>query len=171
MKPSILFILHMPPPVHGAAMMGKYIHDSKMINETFDCHYINLGTAKDIKDIGKVGLKKLISFLEMLKSIRKMVKQMKILLVYVTPNSHGIALYKEFVIVQMLKGMGCKVVIHFHNQGVRIFQDHWPNRWIYPRLFKGVKVILLSEALYKDVEKYVDRQNVLICPNGIPDIN
>ena len=86
MKPSILFILHMPPPVHGAAMMGKYIHDSKMINETFDCHYINLATAKDIKDIGKVGLKKLISFLEMLKSIRKMVKQMKILLVYVTPN-------------------------------------------------------------------------------------
>lgn len=77
MKPSILFILHMPPPVHGAAMMGKYIHDSKMINETFDCHYINLATAKDIKDIGKVGLKKLISFLEMLKSIRKMVKQIK----------------------------------------------------------------------------------------------
>jgi len=71
MKPSILFILHMPPPVHGAAMMGKYIHDSKVINETFDCHYINLATAKDIKDIGKVGLKKLISFLEMLKSIRK----------------------------------------------------------------------------------------------------
>ncbi len=171
MKPSILFILHMPPPVHGAAMMGKYIHDSKMINETFDCHYINLATAKDIKDIGKVGLKKLISFLEMLKSIRKMVKQMKTQLVYVTPNSHGIALYKEFVIVQMLKGMGCKVVIHFHNQGVRTFQDHLPNRWIYPRLFKGVKVILLSEALYEDVEKYVDRRNVLICPNGIPDIN
>lgn len=171
MKPSILFILHMPPPVHGAAMMGKYIHDSKMINETFDCHYINLATAKDIKDIGKVGLKKLISFLEMLKSIRKMVKQIKTQLVYVTPNSHGIALYKEFVIVQMLKGMGCKVVIHFHNQGVRTFQDYWPNKWIYPRLFKGVKVILLSEALYEDVRKYVDRQNVLICPNGIPDIN
>lgn len=171
MKPSILFILHMPPPVHGAAMMGKYIHDSKMINETFDCHYINLATAKDIMDIGKVGLKKLISFLEMLKSIRKMVKQIKTQLVYVTPNSHGIALYKEFVIVQMLKGMGCKVVIHFHNQGVRTFQGHWPNKWIYPRLFKGVKVILLSEALYEDVRKYVDRQNVLICPNGIPDIN
>ena len=33
MKPSILFILHLPPPVHGAAMMGQYIHDSKVINE------------------------------------------------------------------------------------------------------------------------------------------
>lgn len=27
-KFRILFILHLPPPIHGAAMMGKYIHDS-----------------------------------------------------------------------------------------------------------------------------------------------
>ena len=97
MKPSILFILHMPPPVHGAAMMGKYIHDSKVINETFDCHYINLATAKDIKDIGKVGLKKLISFLEMLKSIRKMVKHSWYMLRQIHTELHSIkslSLYK-----------------------------------------------------------------------------
>lgn len=32
MKPKILFIMHMPPPVHGAAMVGQYIHDSEIIN-------------------------------------------------------------------------------------------------------------------------------------------
>ena len=32
-KPKILFIMHMPPPVHGAAMMGQYIHDSSLIKE------------------------------------------------------------------------------------------------------------------------------------------
>lgn len=32
MKQKILFIMHMPPPVHGAAMVGQYIHDSKLIN-------------------------------------------------------------------------------------------------------------------------------------------
>lgn len=32
MKQKILFIMHMPPPVHGAAMMGLYIHDSEIIN-------------------------------------------------------------------------------------------------------------------------------------------
>ena len=41
MKPKILFIMHMPPPVHGAAMVGQWIHDSKLINKTFECHYIN----------------------------------------------------------------------------------------------------------------------------------
>lgn len=29
MKPKILFIMHMPPPVHGAAMVGQY---AKMLN-------------------------------------------------------------------------------------------------------------------------------------------
>ena len=46
MKQKILFIMHMPPPVHGAAMVGQYIHDSKLINDKFDSHYINLTTAK-----------------------------------------------------------------------------------------------------------------------------
>lgn len=48
MKQKILFIMHMPPPVHGAAMVGQYIHDSKLINDKFDSHYINLTTAKNL---------------------------------------------------------------------------------------------------------------------------
>lgn len=50
---KVLFILHLPPPVHGASMVGKYIHDSETINNTFECHYLNLTLAKDINDIGK----------------------------------------------------------------------------------------------------------------------
>ena len=50
------------PPVHGAAMMGKYIHDSKLINESFDCHYINLTTAKNLEDIGHFRLGKIVEF-------------------------------------------------------------------------------------------------------------
>lgn len=74
MRPTILFILHMPPPVHGASMMGKYIHDSRVMNEAFDCHYINLTTAKNLADIGKVGLRKLIQFAQLLSRIYKEVK-------------------------------------------------------------------------------------------------
>lgn len=64
MKPRVLFIMHMPPPVHGASMMGEYIYDSKVINEAFDCHYLNLTLAKDINDIGKGGIRKLIVYLK-----------------------------------------------------------------------------------------------------------
>lgn len=168
-RSTVLFIMHMPPPVHGAAMMGKYIHDSKVINEAFDCHYINLTTAKDLQDIGKGGLKKMWKFLRLLKTICKEVKRLRPQLVYVTPNAKGGAFYKDFVVVQMLKRLGCKVVVHYHNKGVATRQDRWFDDNLYKRFFKDIKVILLADALYQDVKKYVNRADVFICPNGIPE--
>lgn len=169
MTPTILFILHLPPPVHGAAMMGKYIHDSRVINEVFDCHYINLTTAKDLADIGKVGQRKIQQFMELLTLIRREVKLLSPQLVYVTPNACGGAFYKDFIVVQILKRMGCRVVVHYHNKGVSTRQDRIFDDFLYKRFFKGIKVILLAEALYQDVRKYVKREDVYICPNGIPE--
>lgn len=169
MSSSILFIMHLPPPVHGAAMMGKYIHDSKLVNEAFDCHYINLATAKNLQDIGKGGIGKLWRFIKLLWLIIKTVRTVKPQLVYVTPNACGGAFYKDFVVVQLVKVMGCKVVLHYHNKGVKTRQNHWVDDKLYRRFFKNVKVILLAETLCDDVEKYVVRENVFICPNGIPE--
>lgn len=166
---SILFIMHMPPPVHGAAMMGKYIHDSKLMTETFNCHYINLTTAKSLQDIGKGGIGKLWKFVKLLFLIVKTLLAVKPQLVYVTPNACGGAFYKDFVVVQLIKAMGYKVVVHYHNKGVATRQDRWLDDKLYRRFFKGIKVILLAEALYADVKKYVKRENVFICPNGIPE--
>lgn len=168
MKPKILFIMHMPPPVHGAAMVGQYIHDSKLINGEFDCHYINLTTAKNLQDIGKVGMRKLLDFFKLLKKIWHEVKVVKPQLVYVTPNACGGAFYKDFVVVQMLKRQGCQVVVHYHNKGVATRQEKWLDNVLYKRFFKGIKVILLSECLYDDVKKYVKRDDVFVCGNGIP---
>lgn len=169
-RPTILFILHLPPPVHGASMMGKYIHDSKLVNEEFDSHFINLSTAKDLADIGKMRLKKLFNFASLLKWIRKEVKRLKPQLVYVTPNACGRAFYKDFIVVEMLKHMGCKVVVHYHNKGVATRQDRMFDNLLYRKFFNGIKVILLSDYLYPDVCKYVRRENVRICNNGIPDV-
>lgn len=169
MKSTILFILHMPPPVHGAAMMGKYIHDSKLINESFDCHYINLTTAKNLEDIGRFRMGKIVEFIELLHKIRTAIRQLKPNLVYVTPNAKGGAFYKDFVVVEMIKSLGCKVIVHYHNKGVSTRQDRWLDDKLYRIFFKGIKVILLAEALYSDVHKYVKHEDVYICPNGIPD--
>lgn len=168
MKPKILFIMHMPPPVHGAAMVGQYIHDSELINREFECHYINLTTAKNLQDIGKVGMRKLFDFYKLLVKIRHILREVQPDLVYITPNACGSAFYKDFIVVQMIKAMGYKVVVHYHNKGVATHQDRWLDDALYKQFFKDIKVILLSECLYADVKKYVDRKNVFICANGIP---
>lgn len=170
MKQKILFIMHMPPPVHGAAMVGQYIHDSKLINEKFEGHYINLTTAKNLQDIGKVGFRKFVDFVKLLRRIRKSLKTINPELVYVTPNACGGAFYKDYIVVQMIKRMGYQVVVHYHNKGVSTRQNRFLDNILYQRFFKGIKVILLSECLYSDVMKYVKREDVFVCGNGIPDI-
>ena len=169
MKPSVLFILHLPPPVHGAAMVGKYIHDSELINSEFDCQYINLSTASGLEDIGKFKIKKLFSFWYLIKRIRQTVIELKPAFVYITPNAKGGPFYKDYIVVMMLKMMGCRVVAHFHNKGVSSRQDRFIDDFLYRRFFKNIKVILLSERLYPDIQKYVKREDVYICPNGIPE--
>lgn len=159
----------MPPPVHGAAMMGKYIHDSQVINQSFNCRYFNLTLAKNLQDIGKGGIRKLRDFIRQLRNIRQEVKAFRPTLCYVTPNAKGGAFYKDFVVVMMLKAMGQKVVVHYHNKGVVTRQDKALDNFLYKRFFKGLKVILLAEPLYKDICKYVKREDVFICPNGIPE--
>ena len=44
-------------------------------------------------------------------------------------------------------------------------------RWLLPMVYRHTKVILLSWRLYVDIEKVVKREQVMICPNGIPDTN
>lgn len=158
----------MPPPVHGAAMVGKYIHDSKLINNQFECRYINLTTASSLEDIGKMSLLKLKAFARLVRNIRQHVKAYKPQLVYITPNAKSGAFYKDFIVVEMLKIMGCKVVAHYHNKGVSTRQNRSLDNLLYKKFFKGIKVILLGKSLYKDVGKYVKWEDIYFCPNGIP---
>lgn len=170
MKPKILFVMHMPPPVHGAAMMGQIIHDSKLICEAFDCHYVNMAVAARLEDVGKGGWHKVKGIFHKLMEIRRAVKNVKPDLVYITPNSAGAPFYKDFLTVMMLKMMKQRIVMHFHNKGVATRQERWLDNWLYCRYFKGVKLILLADSLYEDVRKYIDRSDVFVCPNAIPEI-
>src|SRR5687767_7515432 len=102
-KPKILFILHLPPPIHGAALMGNYIKNSGKINQTIECNYLNLSASKSIESIGKPGLKKIFFFFQLLLSTIKTLLTKKYDVCYVTLTSNGVAFYKDFFVVAILK--------------------------------------------------------------------
>ena len=52
--------MQLPPPVHGASMMNKYIKDSKKVNASFDAFFLPLSFAEKVDDIGKISLKKIL---------------------------------------------------------------------------------------------------------------
>lgn len=176
-KSRVLFIMHMPPPVHGAAMVGKYIHDSKIVNETFDCRFENMTLASCLEDIGKGGIKKLFNLRNQLNRFRVAIKEFQPDLVYVTPNAAGGAFYKDFVVVQYIKhclkkyrkGDNYKIVVHYHNKGIANRQNRFFDNILYKVFFQQINVILLANTLRQEVKKYVEDSHVYICPNGIPE--
>lgn len=168
---KILFILHLPPPIHGAAMVGQYIQQSKFINGAFECDYINLSTAKQLSDIGKGGYQKLILCLKLYVKVFFSIIKKRHDLYYLTINSKGYGFYKEFVIVILLKIFGCNIVYHYHNKGITEGQNIWWLNLLYRFQFKNSRVILLSPLLFQDVAKYLPKEKAYYCANGIPEIS
>jgi glycosyltransferase involved in cell wall biosynthesis len=170
MKSKILFIMHMPPPVHGAAMVGKMIHDSKEINDAFDCKYINLSGSSSVAEVGKFNLHKVKIVFKKLYLMLKTVKEWKPDLVYFTAGIGGPQMYVGAFYLHFIRKYQPHIILHLHNKGASEYSKKDPfAKFGFREIFKKTKVILLSEALYPDVQQYVKHEDVYICPNGIPD--
>lgn len=170
MKPKILFILHLPPPVHGAAMMGKFIEESRIINNSFDADYINLSASNNIKEVGKGSVSKIFSTVRIMAKVSKALLSKKYDLCYMTLTAKGYGYYKDCMVVAILKIFKENIIYHFHNKGVAMQQQKMPDNLLYRFTFKATKSILLSSLLYPDISRYVDRENVFFCANGIPEL-
>jgi len=157
----------MPPPIHGAAVIGKNIFESKLINSEFDCIYINLSASNEVSEIGKLGIKKIIFLLSNLLNIIKTVLKEHPQLCYVTPSSWDWGFYRDFLTIGVLKLLNRKIVVHFHNKGVEQWANRPFNKMLYRCFFSNLKVIILAEELYEEKQKYVKKEDVFICPNGI----
>lgn len=167
----ILFILHTPPPVHGSSVVGKAIKDSLVINEAFECRFINLGTSRTVDEIGKNPFVKIGRYLSIIIKVLKQLLTHKPNLCYLAITAKGPAFYKDSLIALLVKGFGVRMVYHFHNKGVSTRQHKALDNFLYKSVFKNAHAILLSKYLYHDVEKYFTADRVHYCPNGIPDID
>lgn len=168
-KPHILFITPLPPPVHGSAMVSQYIKDSELIQGEFACDFVNLSTSRRMDEIGKGGVKKLLRFVGSFFVLFYKLLVHRYDLCYLAITCHGVGFLKDAPFVLLCKLFGRKVVIHQHNKGMSGCIERWPYRWLIPYVYKRTRVILLSWYLYPDIEKAVKREQVVICPNGIPE--
>lgn len=166
---KLLCILHLPPPVHGAANIGQIINRSELINKSFNCDYINLTIARSLKDLDTFKFNKLFTILRLYyKVILSLIKE-RYDLCYFTINSSGPSFYKELLIVLILKCFGQQIVYHYHNKGISENQSGFIKKLLYCFQFKNQRVILLSPHLYYDVKNFVPENRVYYCANGIPD--
>lgn len=161
----------MPPPVHGAAMVGQYLHDSLLIQNSFNCRFINLSTSRDLSVIGRSRPVKFITLVKLIFHVIKEIFLFKPDLFYMTLSAKGSGFYKDFLIILILKLTGVKMLFHFHNKGVASRQNRFIDNLLYKIVFYKSYCILLSPLLYFDIQKYIPKNHVLFCANGIPDLD
>tara|TARA_Y100001935_G_scaffold186873_1_gene155320 strand:- start:4386 stop:5426 length:1041 start_codon:yes stop_codon:yes gene_type:complete len=150
-------------------MVGEYIKESFRINESFNTRYINLLASKNVSDSGKVSVGKIIAFISIWFQLLKELIQNKPHLCYLAISSTGAAFFRDVLLVILLKVFGVRRIYHMHNKGVKTHGKQKLYDFFYSFMFKDTDVIMLSEYLYEDVDDYVDKQQVHVCPNGIPE--
>lgn len=165
----VLFILHLPPPIHGSSVVGQQIHDSKIIYKDLNARFVNLNTSDSTAQIGKLRIKKLLTYARIIFETIWVLLSHRPNLACIAITVKGGGFYKDCSLVFLMKLFRVRILYHLHNKGVSSCQDRWPYRWLYPWFFRNSRVILLSKYLYSDIRRFVPEEAVEICPNGIPD--
>ena len=107
----ILFLLHLPPPVHGSSIIGELLKSSSIINSNYDCKFINLLASKKISNSGHLSFIKIVNYIFLLFKLFFELLFRRPKLIYFALSTTGYALYKDFIIVSILKVFRIKIVL------------------------------------------------------------
>lgn len=166
---NILFMLHLPPPWHGSTVVGKLVKESILLNGMFMSRYINIILSKEVSESGKTNTKKFLRIVIVLYKLLNELIFRRPDLCYFALTTTGPGFKKDTLLIMLLRIFRIRTVYHIHNKGISIYNKNWLNNILYQFIFKKSYVIILSENLYADIEKFVVKEQVFICPNGIND--
>jgi glycosyltransferase involved in cell wall biosynthesis len=163
---KILFIVQLPPPVHGASIMNSNVFNSDIIKRSFDIEVVNLQFSKLISEISRFSFKKIPKAFHFGFEIIKKILIQKPDLVYFTISPTGYAFYRDIFYVFLIKLFNKKIVFHLHGKGIKKKIKNAVRKYLYLCVFKNAYVICLSKRLVNDIEE-VCKSVPYIVPNGI----
>lgn len=167
---TALFLIPLPPPVHGSSVMCRQIVDSTVIRGRYKCEFVNIATSRSMMEIGHFSPAKVFRHLAIFCRILGKLIFSKVDICYIALKCDGAGFLKDAPFALLCKLFGKKLIIHQHNKGMSSCINRFPYKRLIPLVYKNARVILLSWRLYDDIKSVVDKDQVTICPNGIPDM-
>ena len=140
-SPRLLFIVQLPPPLHGASLINSYILNSNLIRSNFNIETVNLHFAESIQELGKFSIKKVFrTFIYCFEIVKKVIKH-KPDLVYFNLTPKGFAFYRDAFYVFILKLLRRKIVFHLQSKGIKenIRQSNIKKQ-LYKLVFKNTDI-------------------------------
>ena len=115
---KLLFVLPLPPPVHGSSVMCEKIQQSRQINESMRCRYVNLSTSRGSDEV--VSFSPLLVVRKGGRFLGAWLRTLWLLLThrpdacYLTITCHGVGFLKDAPFVLLCKLFCRKIIIHQH---------------------------------------------------------
>ncbi len=167
-KHKILFLVQLPPPIHGVSVMNQHAVDDPLIREKYHVQVLSMDFSQNLQDIGKITAGKLLQMFAFTFRLFYTLLSFNPRIVYFTIMPTGKIFYRDALFGLLIKLFRCKLIVHLHGKGIReSAQKGKFVRWLYIKLFKNAAVICLSSRLSDDI-KEVHGGQVFILPNGVP---
>lgn len=170
MKKKILAVCQTPPPLHGQAVMGKYLVEG--IYDDIEIIHVRMAFSEDLESVGKPGWRKLLVLVQLLgRIVRERFRSGTRVLYYPPASPHLPPVLRDIVILLAVRPLFQKVVFHFHAGGLPGYVSSLSGplgiaaRRAYAR---PDLAIVLGDFACGEVAAFEPARTVAI-PNGIPD--
>ena len=166
----VLFIVPLPPPIHGASLRNASLVNSEEIQSQFEIRVIAMRFISDNSEMGKFSLSKIWKALVLYLNMCKEILSFKPDLVYFNSATFGFALYRDLVVIFLAKLFRSNLIIHLRTQGVeRQTKESTWKKFLFSRAFRKTTLICLSENLAKDVSSVYENDPIVV-NNGIEGV-
>ena len=167
LKSKILFLVQLPPPVHGSSLVNKIIVNNEKVKLRYNIDILEIQLAKNMEDLGNFSFMKIVNaFIIFFKLLKSMIFK-KYELIYLTLSPVGFAFYKDAILILILKVFNKKIVLHLHGKGIKEQLNSKIKKKIYALVFKNCEVIHLAISLYEDIKEVYPKTPYYL-NNGIP---
>ena len=174
MNKRSLAILHVSPPVHGAAAIGDFIAGSKSIASRLGLIVIPITSARTIEDIGSFKLRKLFAAISLTAKVFSSLCWSRPKAIYYTASSSGVGFYRDLIVTFPIKIYTyiskSKLYLHYHTKGISDFIGSSKLKHILVKwLFWNSRVIVLSPSLRIEYLSLISEQQIYCLPNLVDD--
>jgi glycosyltransferase involved in cell wall biosynthesis len=158
-KLKILYLVQLPPPVHGVSIMNQIAINNCLINEKYSTEIVELKFSNEFSGIRKYNFKKVISFLKVYFELKRKLKVFSPDLVYFSFIPVGVGFFRDFLYLSLIKHHKNKIILHIHNRGIAERSRNLIYRKLYKLVFNNVSVIHVSKRLMEEEFKHLLLKN------------
>jgi glycosyltransferase involved in cell wall biosynthesis len=171
MRPKILFIVQLPPPIHGVTVMNQHTIDNPGWRSKYDVRTLPLHFGQTLDDIGKITMMKVVHMFGFIFRLCRTLISYRPSIVYFTIVPTGKIFYRDALFTALIKLFGRRVVFHLHKRGIdEMAAGSRHKRWLLRRTFKGTAMVCLSNKLTADIRN-VYKPEPFVLLNGIEVVN